>query len=74
MEINEGNSEDGYNDAIMYTAMTIDHDDNMAQVKDVYYKEMADLLKKATGAEHVEMFHHQVPLWEFISGSACWTT
>ena len=32
------------------------------QVKDVYYKEMAELLKKATGAEHVEMFHHQVLL------------
>jgi len=30
------------------------------KVKDVYYKEMAELLKKATGAEHVEMFHHQV--------------
>ena len=68
MEINEGNSEDGYNDAIMYTAMTIDHDDNMAQVKDVYYKEMADLLKKATGAEHVEMFHHQVPFPKMVFG------
>ena len=31
------------------------------QVVDIYYKEMAQLLKKATGAEHVEMFHHQVP-------------
>ena len=31
------------------------------QVTSVYYKEMAELLKKATGAEHVEMFHHQVP-------------
>jgi len=30
------------------------------KVKEIYYKEMADLLKKATGAEHVEMFHHQV--------------
>ena len=68
MEINEGNSEDGYNDAIMYTAMTIDHDDNMAQVKDVYYKEMADLLKKATGAEHVEMFHHQVSFPNMVFG------
>ena len=64
MEINEGNSEDGYNDAIMYT----DHDDNMVQVKDVYYKEMADLLKKATGAEHVEMFHHQVPFPNLMFG------
>ena len=30
------------------------------QVTSVYYKEMVELLKKATGAEHVEMFHHQV--------------
>ena len=30
------------------------------QVTSIYYKEMVELLKKATGAEHVEMFHHQV--------------
>ena len=29
-------------------------------MKDVYYKEMEELLKKATGAERVIMIHHQV--------------
>ena len=36
------------------------------QVTSIYYKEMAELLKKATGAEHVEMFHHQVPDRELL--------
>jgi len=39
---------------------TEDFYDNNAKVVDVYYKEVAELIKKATGAEHVEMFHHQV--------------
>ena len=57
-------------DAMMYTDH--DHDANiygtLAQVKDIYYKEMADLLKKATGAEHVEMFHHQVSFPKMVFG------
>ena len=36
------------------------------QVTSIYYKEMAELLKKETGAEHVEMFHHQVPDRELL--------
>ena len=36
------------------------------QVTSIYYKEMVELLKKATGAEHVEMFHHQVPDRELL--------
>ena len=39
-------------------------------MKDIYYKEMADLLKKATGAEHVEMFHHQVPFPKMVLGDS----
>ena len=39
---------------------TEDFYDNNAKVVDVYYKEVAELIKKATGAEHVEMFHHKV--------------
>ena len=39
-------------------------------MKDIYYKEMADLLKKATGAEHVEMFHHQVLFPKMVFGDS----
>ena len=42
---------------VMITMMVMMMD---MQVTSIYYKEMAELLKKATGAEHVEMFHHQV--------------
>lgn len=39
---------------------TEDFYSNEGKVKDVYYKEMEELLKKATGAEVVKMIHHQV--------------
>lgn len=39
---------------------TEDFYSNEIKVKDVYYKEMEELLKKATGAERVIMIHHQV--------------
>lgn len=43
------------------TAMsTEDFYDTSGKIAQTYYPEMSELLKKATGAEHVLVFHHQV--------------
>ena len=39
---------------------TKDFYDNPENITDIYYSEIADLVKKATGAAHVYVFHHQV--------------
>eukprot|EP00239_Pterosperma_sp_CCMP1384_P007623 CAMPEP_0197844520 /NCGR_PEP_ID=MMETSP1438-20131217/1508_1 /TAXON_ID=1461541 /ORGANISM="Pterosperma sp., Strain CCMP1384" /LENGTH=287 /DNA_ID=CAMNT_0043455349 /DNA_START=134 /DNA_END=994 /DNA_ORIENTATION=- len=36
------------------------YDETGEKVRSLYYKEMEELIKRSTGAEHVHMFHHQV--------------
>ena len=51
-------------------------------MKEVYYKEVEELLKKATGAEVVKMIHHQVghallasnPLFQVRNKDRCTAT
>ena len=39
---------------------TEDFYENPEKIITVYYEEMVETIKKATGAEHVMVFHHQV--------------
>eukprot|EP00927_Polykrikos_kofoidii_P074610 TRINITY_DN7062_c0_g1_i3.p1 TRINITY_DN7062_c0_g1~~TRINITY_DN7062_c0_g1_i3.p1 ORF type:complete len:387 (-),score=36.58 TRINITY_DN7062_c0_g1_i3:200-1360(-) len=42
------------------TSLTTEDFYDPAKVKDIYYPEIAETIKKATGAAHVKMWHHQV--------------
>ena len=39
-------------------------------LKETYYAEIAELMKKTTGATHVKIFHHQVRNQEKANGNA----
>ena len=39
---------------------TDDFYNNQEKIQEVYYAEIAELIKKETGAQHVEIIHHQV--------------
>lgn len=52
------------------TSLTTEDFYDPAKVKDVYYPEIAETIKRATGAAHVKMWHHQVRNAAKLTGAA----